>query len=199
MPAEKERRLESHSSIEIRREIVRKSLHLPGLLIPVAGQFHPWLTLIGVLLVSSLYLLSEQLRRTQKNPLPVFGVLTQKLTRNGRVDPAPVFLALGLGFSAFFLPWRAALAGAVLVCVCDGIAAVVGMRWGRRHWPWGPKTLLGSTAFFLAALVLLLPILRWEGALVTALAGTVLESLSIKGIDNFLLPIVGGLVAKYFL
>lgn len=183
-------------SIDVRRELLRKSLHLPGLAIPFLGHYLPWPTLIACLLLSFLYLLSEQLRLTQKQTLPLFGALTRKLTRNGGLDLAPVFLALGLGFASFFLPLRAALAGAILVCICDGLAAVVGMKWGEKRWPWGSKTYLGSSVFFLAAFLFLWPLLSWEGALATAAAGMALEAVSFRGIDNFLLPLIGGLVAR---
>jgi len=187
------------SSINVRREIFRKSLHLPGLLVPFAAQYSIAATLSVLTALSLLYLLSESFRLKQKSALPVFGQLGAALTRSTSLDLAPILLALGLGLTALIFPLRAALAGAVLVCVCDGLAAIVGMKWGRWRWPWGNKTFLGSTVFLTSALLILFAWLPWKACLVVALSGTLIESISAKGLDNLVLPIFGAWLARYFL
>jgi dolichol kinase len=146
-----------------------------------------------------LYYISELRRLSQKSPLPLIGYLSQTLTRSSHLDLAPIFLAVGLGIASYFFPLRAALAGALLACLCDAFAALIGMKFGKTRILFLKKTYLGTLAFFLSALLVLIPLLGWRGALTTAFAASAIEALSIEGVDNLLLPIFGGLIARYFL
>jgi dolichol kinase len=177
----------------------RKSLHLPGLTVPFLYQWFPKLTILLLGSLGLLYYISELRRTAQRSPLPLIGYLTDKLTRSTHLDLAPIYLAVGLGISVMFLPFQAALSGALLVCLCDAIAAVVGMKFGKRKIFLIKKTYLGTFAFFISAILVLIPILGWKGALVTSLGSTLIEAVSIEGIDNLLLPILGGLLAQQFL
>ena len=88
----------------------------------------------------------------------------------------------------------------MLMCGGDGMADIIGRRFGQRKLPWAPgKSWLGSLAMFLGGWSLALGIL-WAYSLsgifaspistylpsvtLIALAGTVVESLPIKDIDN---------------
>lgn len=189
----------SPSSVEVRRELERKALHLPGLLVPLVFQHAPKITVIGLGLISLFYYLSELRRISGRRPFPVIGFLSQKLTRSSHLDLAPIFLAVGLSVASVFLPFKAAMAGALLVCLCDAFAALVGMKFGRKKIFVTKKTYLGSLTFFVTAFFALLLILSWKGALITALASSLIEALSVEGIDNLLLPILGGMLAGFFL
>lgn len=189
----------STTPFELQRELKRKSLHLPGLLVPFLYRWQPLFTFIGLSFMSALYYFSELRRISKGNPLPVFGFLSERLTRSTHLDLAPIYLAVGLIIAAMFLPFKAALSGALLVCLCDAVAAVVGMKFGRHKIILLKKTYLGTLAFFITALVSLTPLLGWKGALSTAAISTFIEALSIEGIDNLLLPILGGFVAQQFL
>ncbi|MDX1386461.1 MAG: hypothetical protein R3257_02650 [bacterium] len=189
----------SFTDFEIRRELERKSLHIPGLLVPFFYQGAPLVTILGLAAISMLYYFSEVRRISQGKPLPIIGYLTDKLTRSTHLDLAPIYLAVGLGFAAMALPFKAALAGALLVCVCDAIAALVGMKFGIRRIIFVKKTYLGTLAFFVSGVIALFPILGWKGALITAATASFIEAISIEGIDNLFLPILGGLLAKQFL
>ncbi len=191
--------LASPTSTEVRRELKRKSLHLPGLFLPFAFQHSPRLSALLLAVVVVLYYISELRRLSQKAPLPVIGYLSQTLTRSSHLDLAPIFLAVGLGIASYFFPLRAALAGALLACLCDAFAALIGMKFGKTRILFLKKTYLGTVAFFISALLVLIPLLGWRGALTTALAASAIEALSIEGVDNLLLPIFGGLIARYFL
>lgn len=189
----------SITDFEIRRELERKSLHIPGLLVPFLYQWNPFLTIIGLGAISLLYYFSEVMRISKGAPLPIIGWLTNKLTRSTHLDFAPIYLAVGLGFAAVAFPFKAALAGALLVCLCDAVAAVVGMKFGKRRIVFIKKTYLGTLAFFIAATLVLFPLLGWKGALITAAASSFVEAVSIEGIDNLFLPILGGLLAQQFI
>src|SRR5262249_34622813 len=120
-------------------------------------------------------------------------------TRSEHLDLAPILLAVGLSIASHFLPLDAALAGALLACLCDAFAALIGMKFGKHKIIGLKKTYLGTLAFFISGILALVPLLGWKGALVTASVASVIEALSIEGVDNLLLPILGGLVARHFL
>jgi len=189
----------SPTSTEVRRELKRKSLHLPGLLAPFSFQYYPRLSTALLALVCALYYLAELRRISNKPPLPVIGYLSERLTRSPHMDLAPIFLAVGLGIASHFLPLKAAFAGALLACLCDTFAALIGMTFGKQRIFFLKKTYLGTFAFFVSAIVALIPLLGMEGALITAAVTSVIEALSIEGVDNLLLPILGGVVARYYL
>ena len=189
----------SPTSTEVRRELKRKSLHLPGLCLPFAFHYAPKLSAALLALMVLVYYLAELRRVSNKPPLPLIGYLSQTLTRSSHLDLAPIFLAVGLGIASHFFPLKAALAGALLACLCDAFAALIGMKFGKTRILFLKKTYLGTAAFFLSALLALTPLLGLRGALTTALAASAIEALSIEGVDNLLLPIFGGLIARYFL
>lgn len=191
--------LASPTSSEVTRELKRKSLHLPGLLVPFGIAWLPRLTTGLLALVCVLYYLAELRRLSGKTPFPVIGFLTGRLTRSSHMDLAPIFLAVGLAIAAHFLPLRAAFAGALLACLCDGFAALVGMKFGKTKIIGLKKTYLGTSAFFISAVAVLFPLLGGKGALLTAAVASAIEALSIEGVDNLLLPILGGVVARYFI
>ena len=189
----------SITSFEFRRELERKSLHIPGLMVPFLYQWWPQLTLLALGGISLLYYFSELRRISDRTPLPLIGFLTDKLTRSTHLDLAPIYLAVGLGIAAVAFPFKAALAGALLVCLCDAVAALVGMKFGKRKIFLIKKTYLGTFAFFVMGVLVLYPLLGLKGALFTAFFSSLLEAISIEGIDNLLLPILGGGLAGYFL
>lgn len=156
-------------------------------------------TILALALICILYYFSEVRRLAQGKPLPIIGLLTDKLTRSTHLDFAPIYLAVGLGFAVVTLPFKAALAGALLVCLCDAVAAGIGMKFGKKRIILLRKTYLGTLAFFVTGILVLYPILGWKGALITAAVSSVIEALSIEGIDNLFLPILGGLLAKQFI
>ncbi|MCB1214218.1 MAG: hypothetical protein KDK66_01955 [Deltaproteobacteria bacterium] len=190
----------STTNFEVKWELKRKLLHLPGLLVPFLYAWQPHALLVALALISALYYFSELARLKKGKSFPLLGYLGEKLSRpSSHLDLAPIYLAVGLGISLLFLPFKAALVGTLLVCFCDAVAAVTGIQWGRRRIFVLKKTYLGSFAFFISAFLSLLLLLGWPGALVTALVATLVETFSIEGIDNLLLPILGGLVAQLFL
>jgi dolichol kinase len=82
--------------------------------------------------------------------------------------------------------------GVVITAVGDGFAGIVGYHFGRMKI--GNKSLEGALAFFVSTSLVLFPFLGSKAFLV-ALAGTLVELFSKRIDDNFLLPLVGSLVA----
>ncbi len=90
--------------------------------------------------------------------------------------------------------------GILIMCWGDGLAALVGQRWGRhRYEVWGePKSWEGSltmaVASTLVVLVVLWPVqgVTWQlgiTAVGVAIAATLFEAVSKYGIDNLTVPI----------
>ncbi len=89
-----------------------------------------------------------------------------------------------------------------LFMICDAGAALVGRRFGKHHWGASRKTIEGSIAFFVLALVgfavldfssLFLFPMPWS--ILVALAATLLEVLSVRLNDNVFVPLcIAGLL-----
>lgn len=102
----------------------------------------------------------------------------------------------------------------MLMCGGDGLADIFGRRYGRTHIPWNPnKTYMGSLGMFIGGLSLSLvvlaiyvlvgiyttPILALLPSLVIiSLAGTLIETLPLKDIDNITVTITA-VILGYFL
>jgi phosphatidate cytidylyltransferase len=90
----------------------------------------------------------------------------------------------------------------LVLAVSDTLAALVGMRWpvGRFTIMKQEKTLMGSGAFFISTLVITLSAAWFDssrlmstgtivvGALLIAFTTTVLEALTVRGLDNLVVP-----------
>jgi len=112
------------------------------------------------------------------------------------------------------LYWKspAGVVALMLLCGGDGIADLVGRRWGKHPLPWSPqKTWEGSLAVFLGGWLLAAAVLAvYVAAGVfpkpftaylaplswVALAATAMESLPLREIDNLTVPLAAVLVAR---
>ena len=104
-----------------------------------------------------------------------------------------------------------AFQGAALVLgLSDGIAGIVGRRYGKRKYSiTGTKTIEGSTVFFLITALILSAILFANGGqpllskTIFVLGGslllTIIEALLGKGWDNLFIPFVAGLILLFAL
>ena len=112
------------------------------------------------------------------------------------------------------LYWKspAGVVALMLLCGGDGIADLVGRRWGQHPLPWSRrKTWEGSLAVFLGGWVLAAAVLAayvaagafpapWTAYLVqltvVAFAAAVVESLPLEEIDNLTVPLAAVLLAR---
>lgn len=129
----------------------------------------------------------------------------QAMSRSGdrrEILRGPLFY--GLVFVAVtLLFWRETPVGIIalmLMCGGDGMADLVGRRWGRRPLPWSPsKTWLGSLGMFTGGLILAGAVIGlYQGAgyfseaeagfgpaiFIIAALGTGVESLPLRDVDN---------------
>ena len=129
----------------------------------------------------------------------------QAMSRTG--DPREILrgpLYYGLVFIAvtvlFWYDTPIGIIALMLMCGGDGLAEILGRRYGKSHLPWNPrKTWIGSIGMFLGGLLLSIAILAifvaygifsipiqvmLPSILIIALVGAIVETLPLQDIDN---------------
>ncbi len=182
-------------------EVTRKVVHIgAGQVILLAWWLHTptWMGVAASVLFSGVALLSYH--------YPILPGINGV----GRHSLGTFFYALSIGLLtlAFWppsLPQYAAL-GILTMTWGDGLAALVGQRFGRHPYQlWGSqKSWEGSLTMALASFGVALGVLGWTAgwstqvavtALAVAIAATALETLSIYGLDNLTVPLGSALLA----
>jgi len=114
------------------------------------------------------------------------------------ISGSPYFLA-GVFITMLLFDPVYATGGIIFLGVGDASAAVIGSRFGRV--PIRDKTLEGSLAFVVSTVIVLLVLkyagvlpLKIPGIIAAAVVCSLVELFPLEVDDNFLLPIVGGLV-----
>jgi dolichol kinase len=116
-------------------------------------------------------------------------------------ESAMIPYAIAVLLTILTVPKLAALVAIYTLAIADPLAAIVGIRWGRRRIARN-RSLEGSLAFFGATLVIAVLVFRWgaeatplalgAAALTIALAGTVCELLPLRIDDNLTIPLFVG-------
>lgn len=173
-------------------ETARKIIHIGvGTFIAFWPLYMSWLTiqLLCVALFVGILISYE---------LGVFGAIHKVKRRTS----GELWYPVGIGLAATLTqqPWIFCVA-VLHMSLADGIAAIVGMKWGRLHYRIGlhTKSIIGSFAFLVTSFALCMfafIVLRDElpgtslGVFaVTPFLVTAVESVSRKGIDNLLIPL----------
>jgi phytol kinase len=182
-------------------ELARKVVHIgTGNAILLAWWIHlpAWVGITASVLFSSLSILSYY--------TPLFAFLN----RIERHSWGTFFYAVSIGvliagFWSRHLPESAVL-GVLVMTWGDGLAGVIGQRWGRHPYYFGgmKKSWEGSIVMAgvsaIVSLAILLPTVGnlwqiWVTALVVAGVATLLETYSKLGIDNLTVPIASAVLA----
>lgn len=130
--------------------------------------------------------------------LGVFGAI-HKVKRK---TSGELWYPIGIGLAATLTtqPWIFTVA-ILHMSIADGVAAIVGMKWGITHYKIGQhtKSILGSFAFLIVSFGLCmfayvalrkeLPGLSLGVFAVTPFLATAVESISRRGLDNVLIPL----------
>jgi phytol kinase len=101
----------------------------------------------------------------------------------------------------------------MLMCGGDGLADILGRNFGRSHIPWNPrKTWIGSLGMFTGGLILSCIVIAIYGEIgifsisfpeilpnliIISLAGTVVESLPIRDVDNITVTLTAVILGFY--
>lgn len=131
------------------------------------------------------FIVSDALSRGYTIPLvsPIIALLERKDVLPGK---GTLYFAIGIFFCLVFFPLTVVVPAVICLAVLDGIATIVGIRFGR-HRIWQGKSLEGTLAGIGAAIVFLLVLTPMS--LLLALAAAV-----IAGIVELLTPVDDNLV-----
>jgi dolichol kinase len=188
--------------VSYRSEIGRKLIHFASALTPLIYFFiDRTLTLSLLIPIAAAFIVIDVLRQTHSGLGALYDRILGHMMRGdetGRLCGAShVMIASVLCVTLF--PKPIAITAMLIMSISDGVASLVGLRSNGPRW--GGKSLAGSAAFLVSAVVMGLLFLpgRPVAALVGALAGTVIEALPLRVAnlrvdDNITVPLGAGLV-----
>ena len=196
-------------------EAKRQLVHLSGLLFVALAQFTGggMAALYFFMIAATFLLYSEHVRRERKRLAGFLETMEKRIrgfiTGFERAGAARPFLGAfwfyaGCGIAFLLFPMPAASAACAMLAVGDAASTLLGTRFGR-HRAAGSKTIEGSAAFFVCALLVALVFVDVRLALAGSIAATFTElvpearpllAVKKKGMldDNLLIPVISGLV-----
>ena len=193
-------------NIDYRAEVIRKSIHLCSLSIPIIYYFISREEALLLLVpVTAAFLAVDLLRyynaATAKIFYSVFGWLLRSHEHDGggkRLNGATHVL-ISATLCVLVFPKLITITAFAVLIISDSAAALVGRRFGKRKFL--SKSAEGSTAFFVSALIVIAATPKistgageYPIAIVAAAIGTVVEALSFGIDDNLSIPISIGTV-----
>ena len=176
-------------------ENTRKIIHFSAVLVPVFCELTSKSVILTALsIITAAYILQEILRLKGKS-LPIITPFTLKLSRpeerTGFII-RPVYLAIGIILTLILFPRTIAYSSIWIGAIGDPVAAMVGMKFGRRR-IFRLKTLegfaAGLTTSFLAASLLVSPAIALIGS-----AGAMFVELLDVPDDNLTMPVAAGVL-----
>ncbi|MFB0502383.1 MAG: haloacid dehalogenase-like hydrolase [Candidatus Bathyarchaeia archaeon] len=179
--------------------VIRELIHLSGILVPFVCMYLLNVPLVAasILMVTSLYAISEFLRLTGIN-LPIVSTITTRSADQYELQEfatSPIFYAVGIMLSLLLFRQPVSYASIAILAFGDGFAAIFGRRLGRTVLPLNKaKKVEGSLSgwffAFLGSLIFIDPL----RALIGATVGTLAECLPSPVNDNLVIPLASGLV-----
>lgn len=187
----------------IKKELVRKSIHLCTAFVPTFFALDYWKTFFALLCILAVYCISEILRMHGK-AVPVFSKLTEVASRKrdeNRFVLGPVTLVAGILISSLLFDETSERIALYALAFGDGFASLAGKLFGRTHIPLTRgKTVAGSLACFFAVFVSSFFVCKkTASALLFAIIVLCTEMLPLKDFDNLLIPLVIGFAAQFIL
>jgi dolichol kinase len=187
-------------------EILRKGIHLSSLSIPVVYYFVSRQTALAILIPLTLMFAITDFARllhpgTSRLYNRFFGFLLRRHEREdkGRQLTGATYVLLSAVLCVLIFPKVIVITAFAILIVSDSAAALIGRRFGRRAFL--AKSLEGSTAFFVTAVLVVLvsPKIAYLPpeyllGMTAALAGTLVEASGIRLDDNLTIPISIGAV-----
>jgi dolichol kinase len=180
---------------------------LGGMIFCYFAWFKPELAFVLACLCLCAFMLGEYSRlRPLPTYKPVLRGLADKWIGSAAVSEAEMklytpslFFLLGI-FSSLFLFPSFALYPLAMAALTDPLSGLVDEWLGRLRLPYSQhKTLEGSISFFFLGVAVLSPLgIGLRVSLLLSLGVTFLESLCVRGADNFVVPLSTGLFLSYF-
>jgi phytol kinase len=173
--------------VPLRPETLRKLVHIGAALLALPLPLflsYRQITVLG-LLFAALMAISRRAR--------IFTAVHDV----DRSTHGEILFPLGVAVLAAGFPHYVPFAyGVVVLGLADGLAALVGTRYGRMRLP-GGKSVWGSATFFAVAVAAALALVGPTAMVVAAAASlTAAEAALRNGFDNLVVPVLGGLLAS---
>ncbi len=184
--------------MNFKKEIIRKSLHVPGVLFLILAHYSYWSSILVLSFLVVAYFISVYLQELQGSGLPVIGDITLLLKREEKLDLGPPLLGVGIILSLLFFKETIATCAILQVCVADAAACLSGKFFGKKKVFYSKKkSYVGCIIFFLSAFLIQLPWVPFTTSLLLAFVGMLLESLPFGSWDNLLIPLGISLFAHH--
>lgn len=189
------------ATINYRSELIRKAIHLCSLSIPVTYYFITKQLALQLLVPITLAFLIVDLARYYHKPTIEwfyrwFGWLLRKHeqdTQHKRLNGA-TYVLIASTICVLLFPKILVVTALSILIVSDTTSALVGRRFGRH--PFFDKSLEGTIAFFVTAVLVVLFTPKIEGALleyfigvIAAAVGAAVESVPLQIDDNLTIPL----------
>lgn len=183
-------------------ELLRKGIHLAGLILPVIYLFLDKPTmLICIGMLTGLALAMELVKwlspRFSEFFFHIFASLLRTHERKGAITGATYYLISAFLCIVFFAK-TVAIVCIFFMILGDLAAALVGKMWGRTKLL-GKKSLEGSAACFLVCTLIALVHLNPVIAIIGALVATIVELLPFPIDDNLTVPLISGAVMHFLM
>ena len=183
-------------------ELLRKSIHLSGLVLPVIYFFldkPTMLILIGVLtgLALTVELMKWLSPRFSEFFFQIFAALLRTHERKGAMTGATYYL-ISAFLCIFLFAKTLAIVCIFFMILGDLAAALVGKKWGKTKLL-GKKSLEGSAACFVVCVLIALVKLNPLIAVIGALVATIVELIPVPIDDNLTVPLVSGAVMHFLM
>ncbi len=183
--------------MDLHIEIKRKIFHHLSLIYMILYATLPrsgvvWGLFVVLALVTAVEFL--RLRRPEMNAwfLAKFGGLHRETEV---LHPSGIFWTLAGSWLTMliFTNKKIVLPALGFLAFGDAAAALVGKKWGKKHWEKNPlKTYEGSAGFAVVSMVWSFFFLRWPVAILGSLWGAWVESRAFLWNDNFWIPLLSG-------
>jgi HAD superfamily phosphoserine phosphatase-like hydrolase len=186
---------------ESKKDYVRESIHIGSFLLPLMCQFlgfNRFLLSTIIFFAGVGYIIGEIARFRGRN-LPPFTTMTRWAatgSEHWNLATAPLYLALGVILCLAFFPPPSGYVGITIVTLGDGVAKIVGRRYGKTMIPFNkPKKLEGTLAGIAISVLVASIYTTPMKALLAAGIGMLVEALPTPVNDNLLIPVVASLAA----
>ncbi|MEK7819369.1 MAG: diacylglycerol/polyprenol kinase family protein [Bacteroidota bacterium] len=190
------------SEIDFRFELYRKGIHISSLSIPIIYFYISRdLALMILIPVTFVFISVDLLRFYHDGTSKIFYSVFRPMLRNHEVDfvekrlNGASYVLLAATLSVLIFPKIIAITAFSILILSDTAAALIGRIFGL-HKIFNNKSLEGSFAFFLTAILIVLATPKFEYSIseyfigiFAALIGTIVELLPIPIDDNLTIPL----------
>lgn len=200
--------MQKNQQISYFQEILRKSIHLCSLTIPIVYSFVSKETGLLILIPLTLFaLFADIARHFSSSVRTLIHTYFGRMMRPHELDSSrfllngATYVLMSASLCVLVFPKIIAIVAFSILIVSDIAAALIGRRYGRR--PFLDKSLIGTSAFVLSGILVVIAIVLltaapWQLVLlgsIGAVVGGVIEAASIRlrMDDNFSIPISIGL------